>query len=94
MNHVAAGTPNKWKELGIQLGLENAHLQALDHQHRGKSNSIFADIFEHLRKNPGDKPFTWSTVIEALRSPSVQEEILARHLESMYTCSNNSMDDG
>jgi hypothetical protein len=95
MNHVAAKTPTKWMELGIQLGLEAAQLQALDHQHRGKSASIFADIFECLKKNPGNKPITWLTVIEALKSASVGEMALANHLESISSkCSSTSSNNG
>ena len=96
MNHVAAKTPTKWTVLGIQLGLEAAQLQALDHQHRGKSDNIFADIFDYWGKSSGLKPFTWSTMIEALKSESVGEMALAHHLESMSsTCSSiNNMDDG
>ena len=97
MNHVATKTPTKWMVLGIQLGLEAAQLQALDHQHQGKSDSIFADIFDYWGKNSGLKPVTWSTMIEALKSESVGEMALAHHLESMSsTCSgiNNNMDDG
>ena len=100
MNHVAAKTPTKWMVLGIQLGLEAAQLQAFEDQHRGKSDRIFADIFDHWRKSLGlnCKPVTWSTVIEALKSPSVGEMALAHLLEStvLSSCSNinNSMDDG
>ena len=68
MDEVAAKTPTKWMVLGIQLGLETAHLQALDHQHRGKYESIFADIFDYWIKNSGVKPVTWSTMIEALKA--------------------------
>jgi hypothetical protein len=97
MNHIAVKTPTKWMVMGIQLGLGAAHLEALDHQHRGKSDNIFAGIFESWMNNPGDKPFIWSTVIEALRSESVGEKVLAHQLESMSsTCSsiNSNVDDG
>lgn len=94
MNHVAAKTPTKWMELGIQLGLEAAQLQAMDHQHRGKSASIFVDIFECLKKNPGNNPITWLTVIEALKSESVGEKALAHHLESISSNCSSNMDDG
>lgn len=96
MNHVATKTPTKWMVLGIQLGLEAAQLQALDHQHRGKSDSIFAGIFDHWRKSSGLKPVTWSTMIEALKSESVGEMVLANHLESMSRTGSgiNNMEDG
>ena len=83
MNQVAAKTPTKWMVLGIQLGLGAAQLLALDHQHRGNSDSIFADMFDKWRKSSGLMPVTWSTIIEALKSESVNEMVLANHLESM-----------
>ena len=81
MNKVAAKTPTKWMVLGIQLGLEAAQLEALDDQYRGKSERIYVDIFERWKKQSGGKPKTWSTVIEALKTPSVGEIALAHDLE-------------
>ena len=90
MDEVAAKTPTKWMVLGIQLGLETAHLQALDHQHRGKYEIIFADIFDYWIKNSGVKPVTWSTMIEALKARSVDEIALAHHLESISSTESHS----
>ena len=88
MNKVAAKTPTKWMVLGIQLGLEAAQLQALDHQYRGKSESIYIDIFNRWTKQLGGKPKTWSTVIEALKTASVGELTLAHDLELSMTPSS------
>ena len=85
MNKVAAKTPSKWFVLGIQLGIERAQLEAFKDKHCQKSGRIFADIFDHWKKKLGDKPKTWSTVIDALKTPSVGEEALAHYLELSMT---------
>ena len=88
MNKVAAKTPTKWMVLGIQLGLEAAQLEALDDQHRGKSDRIYIDIFDRWKKKLDGKPKTWLTVIDALRAESVGEVALAHALESSMTPSS------
>ena len=91
MNEVAAKTPAKWMELGTQLGLETALITAFDDQHRGKSTRIFIEIFNYWKNHPlaGDKPKIWSTVIEALKTPLVDEATLASQLESRSITPNS-----
>ena len=84
MNIVAAQTPNKWLEFGLQLGIDTNQLNAFEKQHRGDINSIYADIFSAWEKRPGDTPFTWSTVIDVLKSPSVQEITQAQDIQQHF----------
>ena len=85
MNEVAAKIPHKWMEIGFQLGLSLAKIEAIKYQHHRESTKIFIDIFDHWEKQPGDEPKTWSTVIEALKTPLVAEETLAHELEEMMS---------
>ena len=81
MNSVAVKTRSKWFEIGVQLGFTPDKLNALDKQHRGDSNLIFADIFSTWEKQPRNMPFTWSTVIDVLKSPLVGEITLAQNIQ-------------
>ena len=90
MNEVAAKTPNKWLEIGIQLGLKTNQIDAIKYQHQGESSKIFADIFNQWEKQPGAEPKTWSTVIKVLKTPIVGEETLAHHLELSMTVTQHS----
>ena len=82
MNRVAVHTPHKWLEIGIELEIPHGQLQAYKQQHQGESTKIFVDVFNYWEKRPGSKPKTWSTVIDALRTPLVGEQTLAHNLES------------
>ena len=85
MNRVAIHIPDKWMEIGIQLDIPQGRLEAFRQKHQGDSNRILIDVFSYWEKQPGDKPKTWSTVINVLKTPSVGEHTLARALESTPT---------
>lgn len=86
MNKVAPKTPDKWKMIGLQLGVSVNRLNAIEYQRQADTNSIFMEVFTAWEKQPGDKPCTWSTMIDVLRSPAVGEHTLAQTLqESMET---------
>ena len=89
MNIVAAKTPNKWMEFGLQLGIDTNQLNAFERQRGGVTNSIYADIFSAWEKRQGDMPFTWSTVIGVLKSPSVGENALAQTVQEFITKSHD-----
>ena len=90
MNKIATKVPDKWPEIGIQLGLEAAQIRAIASQHRGESAKVFMDIFDHWERQSGDQPKTWSTVIEVLKTPSVGESTLAHDIELMSVPPNHS----
>ena len=91
MRIVAPRTPNKWMQIGLQLGLPHCQLQALDYQYRGDSQKIFAGIFAYREKQPGDEPMTWLTVINVLRAQGIDELTLAHELETMLPSSMSSL---
>ena len=90
MNKVATKVPDKWLEIGIQLGLEAAKIRAIASQHQGESAKIFMDIFDHWERQSGDQPKTWSTVIAVLKAPSVDESTLAHDIELISISPNHS----
>ena len=69
----------KWKTLGHGLCIECHQLDAIK-----KDNSECLDclvkMLQQWKKN-AEPPYTWATIIEALKSPLVDEENLAKELE-------------
>ena len=82
MNRVAVHIPHKWMEIGIQLDVPQGDLESFNQRHLGQSMKIFVEMFNYWEKHSGDKPKTWYTVIDALKTPSVGEHTLASDLES------------
>ena len=83
MNDVASITPAKWRSVGIQLGLSLSTLDSIQSNNAGKPDASlhsFEQVFSTWEKQ-GPSPYTWNTIIEALRSPAVGEFALADELE-------------
>ena len=83
LNKVATRVRHKWEEIGLQLSIERNHLKSIwitrqDHVR------CFADVFDVWQKN-SSPPYTWATMIDALRAPMVGEIQLARELEEWVT---------
>ena len=79
MDEVASKVPAKWKIISIQLGLtlaDQQHIAAITSNDPVQSFTVVFTIW----KNRTTKPYTWSTVIEALKAPSVDEVRLAQEL--------------
>ena len=83
MDKVAAVIPSKYWAIGLQLGLTTAELQAICPQQQGLENyrRAFGEIFDVWRRR-GSPPYTWRTLIDVLRSPSVGEVQLSVELTS------------
>ena len=78
-NKVAPRALHKWKRLGIQLEIDFSKLKSIEKEHID-SFDCYTEIFQ-LWKSKGDPPFTWATIIDALKAPSVEEIELATELQ-------------
>ena len=83
---VAAVIPDKWRRVGLALGLTQAQLNAIDDQHRGKSLESFAEVFSMWQQlaTPDNNPVKWSTLVRVLKSRTVGEETLAKSIQSNF----------
>ena len=79
LNQVAANASNEWENLGLQLDIKYHQLETLADKHRNNV-SRFAEMFELWRKR-GSPPYTWATIIDALRAKIVGNISLANDLE-------------
>ena len=76
MTHVARKTPTKWYEVGIQLNIEIATLQAFEQQTRDQMR-LFSAVFERWKKE-NKIPFTWEAIINALENVG-ENDTVKRH---------------
>ena len=83
LNQVASKALNKWELIGLQLGIEHHQLNAINTVHLGDPMKCYMDVFS-LWQNNADPPFTWMTIINALRAPMVGEMRLAQDLSELW----------
>ena len=81
-NRVAAIIPGKWKSVAIQLQIG---MGAIDAVCRDKHDSFdrFMSILDMWERS-SCPPFTWNTLVNVLKSPSVNEKELAKQLEREF----------
>lgn len=77
LNKVASRALSKWKRMGLQLELEQHELDAIRSQDHVTCYSRVFDLWKK-RTHP---PFTWATVLKALRAPILGENELAQEIE-------------
>ena len=81
-NSVAAIIPHKWKQVAIQLELSRGERKAIE-KDEDECFDRFVAVFEHWKQS-SCQSFTWKTLVEALKSPSVGEQSLAEQLQKEY----------
>ena len=86
MNEVAAKIPGKWRDLGLQLGIEQDVLDGIASISPGDINHCYSNVFTQWKnQNSTQYPYTWSTIVQALKSPAVGEERLADKIKNKLT---------
>ena len=81
MNEVASKVSAKWRQISIQLGLTPSDQECFMASTPSDPLQCFTSVFR-VWKNRATKLYTWSTVIEALESPAVNEMRLAQELRT------------
>ena len=87
MNEVASKVLDKWKQISIQLGLTPEDQKCFMDATFGDPTQCFIFVF-NVWKSRATNPYTWSTVIEALKAPSVGEMRLAQEITDKLQCSS------
>ena len=86
MNDVAAEIPAKWRFVALQLGLPSGLLDGIQTQTAGIPNGLLIAFEKVLTEwdRQKTKPYTWETIINTLRKPSVNECALADAILTKY----------
>ena len=80
MNNVAVRCPNKWWEVGIQLGMAPSDLDNLGAVCGWKNLRCFSKIFESWKEKT--RNYSWAAIINTLKAPLVAETRLAEELKA------------
>ena len=86
MNEVAAKIPGKWRDVGLQLGLDHGALDGIAAISPGDINHCYSNVFTRWKsQNSQANPYTWSTVVQALEAEAVGEDRLADKIKDELT---------
>ena len=84
MNEVAAKIPCKWRDVGLQLGVEQSILEGIATIRQDDTNLYYSNIFTRWKnQNSTMHPYTWSTIVQALKAQAVGEKRLAHKIGVM-----------
>ena len=72
-----------WREVGRELGLSGEELDTIKKK-SGDWRHCFSDVFQSWRKQ-GSPPYTWASIIRALRAPEVWEIGLSMEVEEQFS---------
>ena len=82
MNEVAAKIPSKWRDVGLQLGLDQGVLEGIALISPGDTNLCYSNVFTRWKNlNLITSPYTWSTIVQVLQAPAVGEKKLAEKIK-------------
>ena len=84
LTQVASKARDKWEVVGLALGIKQDQLNAFSEK---RKNVIlcYSEVFTAWEKTVGPADFTWATIVEALESPIVEENKLARDIVQWLT---------
>ncbi len=74
-------TQNRWYNLGLQLGLMPDELDTIEAQCRGDMSDCFREVLKNYLQTTTP---SWRAVIEALRSRTIDQPMLAKKLDQKY----------
>ena len=83
MNEVAAKIPSKWRDVGLQLGLDHGVLEGIASISLGDTNHCYSNVFTRWKnQNSATHPYTWLTLVQALESQAVGQTRLADEIKN------------
>ena len=86
MNEIAAEIPGKWRDVGLQLGLDQGVLGGFTTISMGDTNLCYSNVFTRWKnQNSTTHPYIWLTIVHALQAPAVREERLANKIKTKLT---------
>ena len=87
LHNLLAPVAYAYKRFGSQIKVKNDKLLGFEQTSCDCSDKLYKVLEHRLRQLP---PLTWHDIVRALKSPAVQEEVLASEIESQYIpCSSS-----
>ena len=84
MNEVAAKIPGKWRDVGLQLGVDKGELDGIALISPENTNLCYTNVFTRWMNLTTDS-YTWLKVVQVLESPAVGENRLACKIRNKLT---------
>ena len=84
LNKVADKTRSIWETVGLQLNISSDRIKSISESYPRNAIRCYTEVFDVWHKS-GSPPYTWATIIDALRAPSVGEHQLATELQEWLT---------
>ena len=86
MNKVAAEIPSKWRDVGLQLGVDHGVLEGIALISPGDTNLCYSNVFTRWKnQNSATFSYTWLTLVQALESQAIGEKRLADKIRNEVT---------
>ena len=77
---MASKARDKWERVGLALGIKQDQLNTIILEKRKDVILCYSEVFAVWEKTVDPTDFTWATIVEALESPIVEENKLARDI--------------
>ena len=75
----------KWHAIGLGLGLSPQQLEEVQGNRPDDRDGCLKDVLMMWEDNAtDDKPYTWATMLDVLRSRKIGEEALANYLQQVF----------
>ena len=82
---VAIKIPNKWRRVGLCLGIGSSILDGIEKHRRGDPLECFSDVFTcWQQQSTPQSPANWATLVTVLRSNYVGEEALSYAIQNTF----------
>ena len=86
LNEIAAEIPSKWRDMGQQLGLDQGVLEGIATISPEDTNHCYSNVFTRWKNQTStEHPYTWSTVVQALKTRTVGQVRLAAKIKNKLT---------
>ena len=83
LNEVAGPAPDKWRVIGIGLGIDISILNSIEQQYNRNPNECYVAMFDKWLKTT-EKPM-WETILKVLETPSVDRYNLAMTIRKNHS---------
>ena len=85
LKQVGSKARDKWKKVGLELDIQQDQLNTISERCNGDPILCYSEVFTAWEKMTDRADFTWATIVEALESPIVEENKLARDIVQWLT---------
>ena len=80
LNMVAAKAKSSWEQVAVQLKISLGDVDSIRKEKMADAIGCYTEVFKVWQRR-GSPPYTWATIINALRAPAMEQARLAKDLQ-------------